>query len=85
VADHPVPDVLWTPEFARERRGLDYGDPPGYDLWRWPAEHLEQLRADVAESSGALVPRRDSQSHEFRDSGIDLAGPKPLFGEKPRT
>jgi acetoacetyl-CoA synthetase len=64
-----VPEVLWTPtpdsaratrvaafaRWVRERRGLDFGDPPDYDaLWRWSTEHLDQFWASVAEWSGVL-------------------------------
>jgi acetoacetyl-CoA synthetase len=64
-----APEVLWTPtpesaratraaDFARwvrERRGLDFGDPPDYDaLWRWSTGQLEQFWAAVAEWSGVL-------------------------------
>ncbi|MGY1590650.1 acetoacetate--CoA ligase [Geodermatophilus sp. SYSU D00708] len=63
------PAVLWrpTPESARatqlgrfagwvaERRGLDFGDPPGYDaIWRWSVEHLDQFWGDFATWSGVL-------------------------------
>ncbi|NYJ05191.1 acetoacetate--CoA ligase [Petropleomorpha daqingensis] len=64
-----APEVLWTPtpesaratrvaafaRWVRERRGLDFGDPPDYDaLWRWSTEHLEQFWADVAAWTGVL-------------------------------
>jgi acetoacetyl-CoA synthetase len=69
MTDDPAPYELWTPtagsaratriaQFARwvrERRGLDFGDPPDYDsLWRWSVGHLEQFWADVAGWSGVL-------------------------------
>jgi acetoacetyl-CoA synthetase len=69
-----APQVLWTPTpesaratrvaafaaWAAERRGLSFGDPPGYDaLWRWSVEHLDQFWADFAEWSGVLPGVRD--------------------------
>ncbi|MGY1623755.1 acetoacetate--CoA ligase [Geodermatophilus sp. SYSU D00965] len=63
------PAVLWrpTPESVRatqlgrfagwvaERRGVDFGDPPGYDaIWRWSVEHLDQFWGDFATWSGVL-------------------------------
>ncbi|MCU1617030.1 MAG: acetoacetyl-CoA synthetase [Frankiales bacterium] len=69
-----APQVLWTPTpesaratrvaafaaWAAERRGLSFGDPPGYDaLWRWSVERLDQFWADLAEWSGVLPGVRD--------------------------
>jgi acetoacetyl-CoA synthetase len=69
-----APQVLWTPTpesaratrvaafaaWAAERRGLSFGDPPGYDaLWRWSVEHLDRFWADFAEWSGVLPGVRD--------------------------
>ena len=64
-----APEVLWTPtpesaratraaafaRWVRERRGLDFGDPPDYDaLWRWSTQHLDSFWADIAGWSGVL-------------------------------
>jgi acetoacetyl-CoA synthetase len=71
-----VTAVLWEPtaESARgtriaafagwvaQRRGLSFGDPPGYDaLWRWSVEHLDQFWADLAEWSGVLPGVPDAE------------------------
>ena len=64
-----APAVLWRPTpdsaratraaafaaWVRDRRGIDFGDPPDYDaLWRWSVEHLDQFWADVGEWTGVL-------------------------------
>ncbi|MFC5744652.1 acetoacetate--CoA ligase [Actinomadura rugatobispora] len=69
TAPDPVGRVLWrpTPESAArtrlhrfaawvsERRGLDFGDPAGYDaVWRWSVDHLEQFWSDLAVWTGVL-------------------------------
>jgi acetoacetyl-CoA synthetase len=63
------PEVLWSPTpdsiaasrlgrfagWVAERRGLDFGSPPGYDaVWRWSVDHLDQFWADVATWSDVL-------------------------------
>jgi acetoacetyl-CoA synthetase len=101
-----APPVLWqpTPESARatrvaafagwvrERRGLDFGDPPDYDaLWRWSVEHLDQFWGDVAGWTGVLpgVPdervltRRDMPGAEwFPGSTVNYAEQALRWGDE---
>ncbi|MET7395128.1 acetoacetate--CoA ligase [Dactylosporangium sp. NPDC005572] len=85
------PDVLWTPtaeslrgsrlgQFAAwvaERRGVEFGDPPGYDeVWRWSVGHADQFWADVAEWSGALpgVPDDEVLVHREMPGAVWFPG-----------